>query len=412
MEYGEMRIDLLSTVDIPQFRFIGSKYRLINYLSEILQREDLYRGTFLDGFSGSAVVGRGFKKYFPIISNDALYFSYVLQRALIGLNEYPKFQSVDLPDLSNSNEMRINQILYFLSNIDGIDGFITKHYTPYSLELDYTERKYFSVYNGRKIDAIREKIEEWWKTNNINDNEYYYLLASLLFAVQKVSNISGTYGAYNKVWDPRSKKPVTLKFIEVVPSKFKHEAYNQDIFEIIDKVEVETAYVDPPYNSRQYLPNYHILETIAKNDRPKIKGLTGIREYSTKRNKSVRLLKAGDIINSIYDEIRLWTIERLDFRDLIKRYDSERTFFYLDPPYHNIRGLYEYEMEDSDFIDLRDILGQIKGKYLLNINDDEFIQKIFGKSNFKKEYTNYGINGRLREKTKRIELFYHNVRSN
>ncbi|MGP6220960.1 DNA adenine methylase [Caldiplasma sukawensis] len=131
--------------------------------------------------------------------------------------------------------------------------------------------------------------------------------------------------------------------------------------------------------------------------------------YSTKRNKSLKLLKAGDIISSLYEEIRLWTIERLDFRDLIKRYDSERTFFYLDPPYHNIKGLYEYEMEDSDFIDLRDILGQINGKYLLNINDDEFIQKIFGTSNLKREYVNYGTNGRLRGKTRRVELFYHNI---
>ena len=128
--------------------------------------------------------------------------------------------------------------------------------------------------------------------------------------------------------------------------------------------------------------------------------------YSTKKNKSLKLLKAEETINSLYDEIKLWTIEKLDFRDLIKRYDSEGTFFYLDPPYHNIRGLYDYEMEDSDFIDLKEILDSIEGKYLLNINEDEFIKKIFGKPNLKKEYMNYGINGRLREKTKRVELFY------
>ena len=115
--------------------------------------------------------------------------------------------------------------------------------------------------------------------------------------------------------------------------------------------------------------------------------------------------------SSLYDEIKLWTIERLDFRDLIKRYDSEGTFFYFDPPYHNIRGLYEYEMEDSDFIDLKEILDSIGGKYLLNINEDEFIKKIFGKPNLKKEYMNYGINGRLREKTKRVELFYYNTQT-
>lgn len=131
--------------------------------------------------------------------------------------------------------------------------------------------------------------------------------------------------------------------------------------------------------------------------------------YSSKRNKSIKLLKAVDIINSLYDEIRMWTIERIDFRDLIKRYDSENTFFYLDPPYHNIKGLYDYEMDDKDFLDLKDILKKIRGKYLLNINEDVFVRSVFGEPTLRKEYLNYGINGRLREKTKRIELFYYNA---
>ena len=41
--------------------------------------------------------------------------------------------------------------------------------------------------------------------------------------------------------------------------------------------------------------------------------------YSTKKNKSLKLLKAEEAINSLYDEIKLWTIEKLDFRDLIER---------------------------------------------------------------------------------------------
>jgi len=74
------------------------------------------------------------------------------------------------------------------------------------------ERKYFSPKNGAKIDAIRIKIEEWFKEGYISDDEYFYLLTSLLLAVQKVANISGTYGAFNKFWDPRAYKPLTLKY--------------------------------------------------------------------------------------------------------------------------------------------------------------------------------------------------------
>lgn len=137
-----------------------------------------------------------------------------------------------------------------------------------------------------KIDAIRIKIEEWFKEGYISEDEYFYLITSLLLAVQKVANISGTYGAFNKFWDPRSYKPLTLKFIEVIPSNFNHLAYNENIFNLLEKITCDIAYIDPPYNSRQYIANYHVLETIAKYDNPKIKGKTGIREYGDKE-KSV-----------------------------------------------------------------------------------------------------------------------------
>jgi len=271
---------------IPQFRLIGSKHSVLNHIFDVIKKEEINGKTFFDVFSGSSSVSRYFKKTFSIISNDNLYFSYVLQRALIVLNEYPKFSDVRIPNLSTEKENRINQILKFLNEIKGKEGFIARHYTPLSKNIDNIERKYFSEENGKKIDAIRETIDEWFSKKQINENEYFYLIASLLIAVQKVSNISGTYGAFNKIWDSRAKKPLTLKFIEIIPSKFEHEAFNDDSFNLAKKINCDIAYIDPPYNSRQYIANYHLLETIAKYDNPKISGKTGIRAY-TEKEKSV-----------------------------------------------------------------------------------------------------------------------------
>lgn len=271
---------------IPQFRLIGSKHSVLNHIFEVVEKEDIRGKTFFDVFSGSGSVGRYFKKSFSIISNDNLYFSYVLQRALIVLNEYPRFENIKISNLSIEPEKRINQILEFLNKTKGEEGFVFKHYTPASKNTDDIERKYFSEENGKKIDSIRIMIEEWFNKKQINEDEYFYLLASLLMAVQKVSNISGTYGAFNKIWDSRAKKPLTLKPIEIIPSKFRHKAFNKDSFDILDKVNCDIAYIDPPYNERQYIANYHLLETIAKYDNPKISGKTGIRIY-TKKEKSV-----------------------------------------------------------------------------------------------------------------------------
>ncbi|SJK84436.1 type IIS restriction-modification system N6 adenine-specific DNA methyltransferase [Cuniculiplasma divulgatum] len=271
---------------IPQFRLIGNKYRVLNNLSNIIRRENIEGLTFFDVFSGSAAVSRYFKKSFAVISNDSLYFSYVLQKALVELNEYPDFSKLNFGNLSLIPEERVHSVLEYLNMADGVEGFVYNHYTPASKNRDGIERMYFSEVNGRKIDSIRSMIEEWFKCGNIDDNGYFYLIASLLLAVQKISNISGTYGAYNKTWDPRAKKLLSLKFIEVIHSEFRHQAFNEDSFEILNKIECDVAYIDPPYNERQYIANYHLLETIAKYDDPIISGKTGIRNY-TNREKSL-----------------------------------------------------------------------------------------------------------------------------
>jgi adenine-specific DNA-methyltransferase len=267
-------------------RIIGSKYNLLLDIYKILEEENITGNSFFDVFSGSAVVGRFFKRMYSIISNDNLYFSYVLQRGLITINSIPSFSNLKLNNLPKEGKERICKILNYLNTLKGVEGFIYKHYTPASKDIDGIERKYFSLQNGMRIDAIRLKIEEWFQEGQISEEEYFYLLTSLLLAVQKVANISGTYGAFNKFWDPRAYKPLTLKYLDVIPSRFSHEAYNEDIFNLLEKITCDIAYIDPPYNSRQYITNYHLLETIAKYDNPKIKGKTGIREYGNKE-KSV-----------------------------------------------------------------------------------------------------------------------------
>lgn len=278
--------------DIPQFRIIGSKHNILPDIYRILEKDNIEAYSFFDVFSGSAAVGRFFKKMFSVISNDNLYFSYILQRALIIINECPSFSSLNLDNLPKNPKERIYQILHYLNNLKGVEGFIYRHYTPASEDIDGVERKYFTIENGMKIDAIRIKIEEWFENGCISEDEYFYLLASLLLAVQKIANTSGTYGAFNKFWDPRSHKPLTLRYIEIIPSKFNHVAYNEDIFNLLEKISCDIAYIDPPYNSRQYITNYHLLETIAKYDNPKIKGKTGIREYGD-QERSVFCSKKG-----------------------------------------------------------------------------------------------------------------------
>ena len=100
----------------------------------------------------------------------------------------------------------------------------------------------------------------------INENEYFYLLSSLIESIPFVSNIAGTYGAYLKHWDKRALKKLELVKLDVVENHKKNKCFNVDANELIHKISGDILYIDPPYNSRQYVPNYHILQTVAKYD--------------------------------------------------------------------------------------------------------------------------------------------------
>jgi adenine-specific DNA-methyltransferase len=76
-----------------------------------------------------------------------------------------------------------------------------------------------------------------------------------------------------------------MKPAQFVLNDNDHNVYNEDIETLIEKVKGDVLYLDPPYNHRQYAPNYHLLETIAKYDNPKIKGKTGLRDYLNQKSK-------------------------------------------------------------------------------------------------------------------------------
>ena len=69
-----------------------------------------------------------------------------------------------------------------------------------------------------------------------------------------------------------------------------------------------------------------------------------------------------------------------DFKEIIEQYDSEETFFFLDPPYENSKqDLYKHHI--FDYVEFLNILKKIKGKFLLTMNDSENIQDIFKEFN-------------------------------
>lgn len=98
-------------------------------------------------------------------------------------------------------------------------------------------------------------------------------------------------------------------------------------------------------------------------------------------------------INAYRERLKNVKILNQSYEKVIKKYDSEDTFIYLDPPYMDSKQLYKHGAFDFEKLAL--ILSKIKGKFLMSINDDPYIRKVFNnfyrKKIFVKTRGNKGI---------------------
>lgn len=109
--------------------------------------------------------------------------------------------------------------------------------------------------------------------------------------------------------------------------------------------------------------------------------------YSKTAKPKLNLLRIEEDLSEYHLRLARVYIENLPYADVIKRYDGDNTFFYLDPPYHLVEDYYGKNIfNENDFSILADILQSIKGKFMLSINDTEFIRNIF--KVFKQEKVN------------------------
>lgn len=263
--------------------YIGSKLSLLDFIEQGV--DEVTQGdysTFCDLFAGTGVVGRRFKKKGKkILANDIQRYSYVLNRHYIGNHKPLNFNglSSEIDGLAASGD-KPKKVCQYLNGLDGKSGFI---YGNYCLG-GSSARQYFSDENGKLCDAIREKIEIWSASKKITDDEYYFLLTTLLEAIDKVANTASVYGAFLKNLKKSAQKTLLLRPAEIIINTNDHEVCNGDANQIAAEHATDVLYLDPPYNQRQYATNYHILETIARNDKPEIHGKTGMRNYSKQKS--------------------------------------------------------------------------------------------------------------------------------
>ena len=254
-------------VDAPPtegVKYAGSKRKLLPYILDLAQRTGAR--DVLDGFSGSTRVAQAFAKSgYRVISNDIAVWSQIFGTCYL-LNDKPR--------------EHYSKLIRCLNEVPPKDGWFTEHYGGEpngGVAVQYDGlKKPWQVHNTRKLDGVREEIDNL----SLSPTEKSVALTSLVLALDRVDSTLGHHASYLRNWSYRSFKELRLELPLLLISNTNHEVMRKDVFDIAD-LNVDLAYFDPPYGSNnekmppsrvRYASYYHLWTTICLNDSPELFG--------------------------------------------------------------------------------------------------------------------------------------------
>ena len=301
--------------------YIGSKVKLFDFLEEIIfskfDKNDK-EITFYDLFAGTNAVNNYVFKTtnWNIVTNDFSNYSYILSHYL----EFQKF--------SFNHKQKLKEKLIFLDKLPLIKGDIYNEFSiggiPKSIDKNiyktifynqpYNSRMFFSSIVGMKIDTIKEGIKTLYLNKEITKTEQYILLIFLLYYVNNNSNTTSIFGAYLKstkkieketlflnskimiLFEKDYKKNNLISHLKMDTEKLSNKFYN----ELNININKNIIYLDPPYSTRSYESNYHILDYIVDFNFNPLKDIKYNSKTAQFNNRCYNsFAKKGDTLKSL-----------------------------------------------------------------------------------------------------------------
>jgi len=115
-----------------------------------------------------------------------------------------------------------------------------------------------------------------------------------------------------------------------------------------------------------------------------------------------------EIISQVAERLKQVQVEHMDAIDLIKRFNFESVFMYIDPPYlldTRTRKQYKHEMEDADHVRLLETLLQTKAKIMLSGYDSDMY------NDYLKKWNKSKFDATAEHGLKRTEILWSNYDS-
>lgn len=237
----------MTTTKINNRRYLGNKYRLLPFINGVIASECGGFDTFADIFAGTGAVASAYTDK-KLVTNDILYSNYLCHLTWFSKETF--------------DEGKIENYLdYFNSDLPYQENYMTENFSG----------TYFSDKVCSKIGFVREFVEHEFTVGKINAKERAMLVTSLLYGMDKIANTCGHYDAYRQ--NVRLADALVLPLPEPSKNLKRNKCYNCDTNELVKKISADVVYVDPPYNSRQYCDAYHLIENVARWQKPKVFGV-------------------------------------------------------------------------------------------------------------------------------------------
>ena len=281
--FDELVVDAPPTEGI---KYAGSKLKLLPYILQLAKR--VKAETVFDAFSGTTRVSQAFAKSgYSVYCNDIAVWSEVLGDCYLRTQKRPD---------------AYKELIAHLNHTKPVDGWFTEHYGGLpnggsAIQSDGM-KKPWQIHNTRKLDGIRDEIESL----QLETVDKAVAITSLILALDKVDSTLGHFASYLKDWSPRSYNHLQLRVPMLFSTEHEHQVSRADVFEIINDVDVDLAYLDPPYGSNsekmppsrvRYAAYYHIWTSICLYDRAELFG------------KAKRRTDTSDkIASSVFEEFR------------------------------------------------------------------------------------------------------------
>ena len=297
---------MLRTFEINNRRYLGNKFKLLPFIRRIVDEECNDVTSVLDAFSGTGSVSYAFLDK-QLLVNDMMYCNYLA--ALCWFSP----QDVDV--------QRLKELLDYYNKVDTSreDNYMYQTFRD----------TYFSADVCRKIGFIRENVERKYAGGELNERERAAVITSLVYAMDKISNTYGHYDSYiqNAVYKSRFELRLPKLDYEL---NVGNRCFNMDANQLATHVECDLAYLDPPYNSRNYCDAYHLLENVARWEKPEVEGVARKMDRSAMKSEYCKVT-ANESLEDLVDKLRSKYImlsynnngQKLQVRSNAKISDSE-----------------------------------------------------------------------------------------